>query len=136
MRQVEYFELISNLSDFKTMTTQRGEELVFFKNATIYDIDAVEDKTWFEAAENHIHLLDNVRKSEFDALIPVAQKLGRLLLGNLKFPYPDKRFMVFVSLKLNDSMIIRFHQIWEYEYPYCNPEEYVNDNERVFMFEA
>lgn len=118
------------------MTTQRGEELVFFKNAIIYDLDAVEDKTWFEAAENHIHLLDNVRKSEFDALIPVAQKLGRLLLGNLKFSYPDKRFMVFVSLKLNDSMVIRFHQIWENEYPYCNPEEYVNDNERVFMFEA
>ena len=107
MRQVEYFELISNLSEFKTMMTQRGEELVFFKNATIYDIDAVEDKTWFEAAENHIHLLDNVRKSEFDALIPVAQKLGRLLLGNLKLSYPDKRFMVFVSLSGSEFLKLR-----------------------------
>lgn len=136
MKRVEYFELISYMSEFKTITTQCGEEMVFFKNAIIQDIDLVDDKTEFESSENHIHLLNNVKRHEFDALIPVAQNLGKLLLGNLKYYYPSKQFMVFVSLKLNDSMIIRFHQVWENEEPYCNPEEYVKDNERVFMFKA
>ena len=136
MKRIGYFELISQISEFKTLTTPDGDELVVFKNLPIQDVDFVDDKTEFESSENHVHLLDNIKKDEFDRLIPVAQNLGKMLLGNLKYSYPDKQFMVYVSLMLKDSMIIRFHQVWENEVPFCNPESFVGDREKVFMFRA
>ena len=55
MKRIEYFELISQISEFKTLTTPDGDELVVFKNLPIQDVDFVDDKTEFESSENHVH---------------------------------------------------------------------------------
>lgn len=58
------------------------------------------------------------------------------MLNCLKWNYPEKQFMVYVSLRMYDSMIIRFHQKWENEEPYCNPHDFTSENEKVFLFET
>ncbi len=134
MRRIEYFELLSNLYDFKSIFDKKGTEYVLFSNG-INAIENVWDKTGFEALENHVHLLDNVKADEFNRLIPVAQNLGQSLLYNLKSNYPSKHFMVYVTIHLHDSMIIRFHQKWDNEAPYCNPDDFNSPNEKAFLFE-
>ena len=134
MRRIEYFELLSNLYGFKSIFDKKGTEYVLFSNG-INAIENVWDKTGFEALENHVHLLDNVKADEFDRLIPVAQNLGQSLLYNLKSNYPSKHFMVYVTVHLHESMIIRFHQKWENEAPYYNSDDFKSPNEKVFLFE-
>ena len=136
MKRIEYFELFSNLSEFKSIFDCDGNEFVVFKQSNCNNLKDIRDKTGFEASENHIHLLNNIKSDEFDKLIPIAQNLGKALLSNLKYYFPQKHFMVFVSLHLHDSMIIRFHQKWESEEPSCNPTEFTNPKEKVFMFEG
>lgn len=135
MKRIEYFELLSNLFDFKTIADENSNEYVVFNNSQFNSIQNIKDKTEFESSENHIHLLSNIKNDEFDMLIPIAQNLGKALLNNLKIQYPQKRFIVYVSIHLHDSMVIRFHQKWENEEPYCYPSEFKNPSEKVFSFE-
>lgn len=136
MRRIEYYEQITDLFEFKTVSDECGNEYVLFKQSNCDHISGIKDRTEFEACENHVHLMDNVKKDEFTRLIPVVKRLGEAVLQCLKSEYPQKQFMVFVSLHLNDSMIIRFHQKWENEKPYCNPEDYKSEKEKVFVFTA
>lgn len=64
------------------------------------------------------------------------QDLCRIVLFKLKSQYPEKNFVVYVSIKLNDSMILRFHQKWDGEEPYYNVSDFSLPNERVFAFEG
>ena len=79
--------------------------------------------------------MDKITKKEFKSLIPISKQLGNTLLNCLKCKYPDKQFVVFVSIHLRDSMIVRFHQKWEGEEPYYRPSDFNGPNERVFSFE-
>ena len=135
MKRIEYFELIANLFVFKTIFDEKGNEYVLFSVSEYDSIQNIEDKTAFEALENHIHLLERIKKQEFESLIPVAKILGQTLANSLKTQFPNKKFYVYVSLRLNDSMIIRFHQKWENEEPYCNPADFVGEIEKVFGYE-
>lgn len=112
LKKTEYLTQIAGLFRFKTITDDRGNEFVLFADSSVDRMEYVQDKTAFEAAENHVHLIDRIGKKEFDKLIPVAETLGQVLLNSLKFRYPQKQFVVYVSLCLHDSMIIRFHQKW------------------------
>lgn len=136
MKRIEYYELMTGLFCFKTIEDKLGNEYVLFAQSRVDSVENITDRTEFEALENHIHLIDNVKKDEFERLIPVAKTLGGTLLTCLKAQYPEKNFVVYVSLHLRDSMIIRFHQKWENEVPYYNPANFQSEGEKVFAFEA
>ena len=133
MKKTEYLTQIAGLFRFKTITDDRGNEFVLFAGSSVDRVEHVQDKTAFEAAENHVHLIDRIGKKEFDKLIPVAETLGQVLLNSLKFRYPQKQFVVYVSLCLHDSMIIQFHQKGENEAPYYDPSIYFPERKDFFV---
>lgn len=135
MKKLEYFQLISNLFKFKIICDEHNNEYVLFAQNSLCYVEKISDRTQFEACENHIHLIDNLKKEEYASCIEVAQSLGKALLYCLHATYPERQFVVFVSLRLNDSMIIRFHQRWQNEAPYFNPNDFASDQETVLKFE-
>lgn len=135
MTKVELLKYLSEMFDFKTVTDENGNEYVIYAHSGITEIGSeVEDKTQFEAVENHIHLIDNVKKSDFEQLVEIGRVLGETQLNALKAKYPDKEFCVFVSVNVRDSMIIRFHQVWENEFVYYNPDDFNSDKIKVLVF--
>lgn len=135
MKRIEYFELLAKIFTFKKILDEKGNEYVLLSMSELNEIKNIEDKTAFEALENHVHLVDNLKKEEFERLIPVAKILGQLLAHRLKYQFPNKHFYIYVSLRLKDSMIIRFHQKWENEEPYCDPKDFNGEIEKVFMYQ-
>lgn len=85
-----------------------------------------EDKTAFEALENHVHIFDNVHKSELADVITFSKRLGELLLYLLHCRYPKKHFVVFVTI--DKSVVIRFHQKWSGEPWYYMTEDNAYDS--------
>ena len=136
MKRIEYFEALSKLFEFKTIADEQGNEFVVSKGSQLDSVKSIEDRTEFEAFENHIHLLNNIKNDEFETLKAVAQNLGPVLLNTLKTHYPGKHFYVYVSIHLHDSMTIRFHQKWDGEEPFCNPDEFTSPKEKVFCFQG
>ncbi len=135
MSKIEFLKIISDLFDFKTLTDKNGNEYVIYANSKITETDFdIEDKTQFEALENHVHLIDSVKKNDFNDLIETGRILGETQLNALKAKYPDKEFCVFVTVDVGESMIIRFHQVWENEPVYYNPDDFNSDKTKVLMF--
>ncbi len=103
-----------------------GDEFILLKSCGITKItEPIEDKTAFEALQNHVHLFDNVKKSQQDEVCELSEKLGKLLLSALKQSFPDKHFVVFVTV--DSEVIIRFHQKWSGE-----PWYYITDDENAY----
>ena len=136
MKRVTYFETFAKLFEYKVVVDNHGNEFVFFADTTCTSIADVKDKTELEALETHIHLIDNITKEEFAKLMPVARNIGSAVLHSLQVQFPQKRFVVYVSIKLYDSMILRFHQIWENEEPYYDVSGFTSDIEKVYEFRS
>lgn len=136
MKRVHYFEMFAKLFEYKTVVDQAGNEYVFFADTPFASVTDVKDKTEFEALETHVHLLDNITKEEFGKLTSAARSIGAVVLHSLQTHFPQKRFVVYVSLKLHGSMILRFHQIWENEEPYYNVSQWNSDTEKVYEFHS
>lgn len=134
MNRIFFLKTFLDLFEFKIIEDENGNEYVVFSKSGIKSIKSVMDKTEFEAIENHVHLYDNINLTEFEELKHIANKLGKLLLCNLKQQFPKKNFTVYVTISLHESMIIRFHQNWKDELPYYDPDSYNSDIEKVFMF--
>lgn len=135
MKKTDLLVLLSGLFEYKIVQDKHQNEYVLFSSNPLDAVEKIEDRTAFEAVENHVHLIENVKAVEFDKLIKVAYNLGSALLNNLNSNFPDKHFMVFVSIKLHDSMIIRFHQKWNDEEPYFNANDFISSDEKVISFE-
>lgn len=136
MRRIKYLNNIVQLFSFKTILDNENNEYVILNSSQLSKLDTVYDKTQFEFTENHIHILEKINKREFKELDIIAKQIGKALLQILKYNFPDKYFYVFVTISLNDSMIVRFHQKWSGEMPFCNPEEYESSNEKVLVYEG
>ena len=136
MRRINTLFFLDCFNKFKTITDENNTEYVVFENSTLNFVTGISDKTEFEALENHLHILDNISPKEFKRLLPIAESLGDLLLCCLKQKFPCKEFVVFVSMCVRDSLIIRFHQKWENELPYYNPDDHTAATEKVFLFES
>ncbi|MBQ7838102.1 MAG: hypothetical protein IJ395_05720 [Clostridia bacterium] len=135
MRKTELLKNVANLFDFKTLTDKNGNEYVVYADSKITETDFdIEDKTQFEALETHVHLIDNVKKNDFNDLVEIGRILGKTQLNALKTKYPDKEFCVFVTVDVGESMIIRFHQVWENEPVYYRPDDFNSDKTKVLMF--
>lgn len=136
MKNLQTLQLISNLFSFKVICDKKGTEYVVFKNSTINNItEDIRDRTAFEAQENHVHLLDHIRKKEVDTLAYIGSNLAKALLHSLKAAFIEKDFVVFLTISINDSMIIRFHQRWNNEEYYYNIADESPDS-RIIMFES
>ena len=57
------------------------------------------------------------------------------MLNALVYSYPTKSFYVYVTIELHDSFIIRFHQKWDGEEPYYDPNKITFPNSKDFVFE-
>ena len=134
-RVLTLIEIMSKLSGFKTICDDAGNEYVVYDSNSIKSITGIRDKTEFEALENHVHILEHVRKKEFEMLCGMAPVFCDALLSRLSRRFPEKEFIVYVSVSLNDSMIIRFHQKWPGEVRYYDPELFTDPAERVFLAE-
>ena len=135
MKKIDILKSVANLFDFKTVTDNNGNEYVLYADSVINGNDLeIDDKTQFEAVQNHVHLIDNVKKSDFEELIETGKVLGETQLNALKSKYPEKEFCVFVTVDIGESFIIRFHQIWKNEPVYYNPDDFNSERTRVLMF--
>lgn len=134
MNKLSLYNELLDIFEFKTIRDNLGNELVILKSSSsdIFDGTTIEDKTAFEALDSHFHLVDNVRRYDKQTLIELGKKIGRLLIERLSYSFPDKHFIVFVTI--SDSMIIRFHQKWENE-PYYYDDENLNENEYMITFD-
>jgi hypothetical protein len=95
----------------------------------------IEDKTSTEALENHVHIFDRVKKKYRNDVTEISLAIAQNLHKCLKKDFPSKTFVVYVSLNFEDSIIIRFHQIWEKEVLYYDPEFWQSeyDSGRLIM---
>ena len=133
--KLSFIKQISDIFNFKTVSDKNSNKYILFANSTINEINfEVEDKTRFEALENHVHLSDNINNSNYNEAIEIGNILGETQLNALKTKYPDKEFCVFVTVDIGESMIIRFHQVWENEPVYYNPGDFNSDKTKVLMF--
>ena len=133
--KIDLLKQISDIFNFKTVTDAKGNEYVLYADSGINKINfEVEDKTRFEALENHVHLSDNINNSNYNEAIEIGNILGETQLNALKTKYPDKEFCVFVTVDIGESMIIRFHQVWENEPVYYNPDDFNSGKTKVLMF--
>lgn len=111
-------DFLSDLFSFKLINDDCGNEFILFRSNPLDSVGGIDDKTQFEATENHIHICDNVKPKQFNGLTDIGEALGKALLHALSAEYPSKNFTVYVTVTLKDSMIIRFHQSWVNETPY------------------
>ena len=93
----------------------------------------VQDKTEFEAVNNHVHILDKLSPSELDGLREIAPVLCRCIQYTLQAKYPGRQFYVYATASVNDSFILRFHQSWDDEPPYYSPELPYGDDLFIFL---
>ena len=137
MKKIELFEMIAGLFDFKTVRDEADNEYVLYAGSPLYSAGGmnITDRTGFEAVANHVHLADNVKNDEFERWIRVGDVLGRLLADRLKGQFPQKKFVVFVTVSLHDSVIVRFHQKWAGEPPYYDVSCPCEKGEHLAVFE-
>lgn len=121
MNRKKWFQLISFLLEppFYTVRDTKGNEYVLLqqneKRMKAKYLASIEDKTVFEACENHIHLFLTITKEEMEGMKSLASALGVFIMEKLYQAYPEKTFVVYTSLGLGESLILRFHQRWEGE---------------------
>ena len=115
-------KFINNLFRFKIIKDKQNNEYVLFKSSNFKHLDEIDDKTEFEAVENHIHLVDDVKPKDRKKLLKQTSYLAKALLYDLNATFPDKKFVVCLSCE--DSLIIRFHHVWENEPYYYIAEDF------------
>ena len=94
----------------------------------------VSDKTQCEAFENHFHLFGRVKEENRLSARALGVAISENLVKELRGTFPGKSFVVFLTIDWNDSTIIRFHQIWENEPLYFNPQEFDYGDTEVISF--
>lgn len=75
---------------FKTVKIN-GVEFVLLADNEIdnnYENQIVNDHTAFEAIQNHVHLLNNLNRNEFQKACQLGEQLAELVFHNLKFNFP------------------------------------------------
>ena len=126
-----------SLFHFKTVFDEFGNEYVLYESNPIHIIPHITDHVQFEASENHVHVLEHISRQEFASVDEFANDFMQLLLNSLLRCFPNKVFAVYLTVRLHDSMIIRFHQLWKDEPLFCNPDDFVfSKNEKVFMLRS
>lgn len=124
--------------DFYLQKDQDGNELVFLDIGNHEkDIQiATMDKSQCEAIANHVHLFGRVNMANKAAIERIGLAIAKNLCRTLVQAYPDKRFVVFLQVNINETTIIRFHQIWEGEPLYFDINQSYHDGTEIFEFRS
>ena len=111
---------------FYTVKDNKNNEYVFLKTEAerINSLNLVKDKTQLEGYENHFHLFGKIRKRYQKKVEVVTNLILQNLINELRQNFPNKKFRVYLDCDFSDHVIIRFHQYWEDEHPYYNPDEF------------
>ncbi len=80
--------------------------------------EAIKDKTGFEGFNTHTHLTKKVKSERLIVLKETAIETAEILKKDLTCKYPQKNFIIYITITIGGSMIIRFHQQWDGEQPY------------------
>lgn len=107
---------ILSLFKYKVVSDEKGNSYVLLHSDRSNTVEGIADKTAFEALENHVHLIGKIRKRNKNDMVLFGRKAGRRVAENLKAVFPDRSFVVFVTI--SDELIIRFHQKWPDEAEY------------------
>lgn len=75
MKRIEYFQQITDLFNFKTIVDEEENEYVLFSQSNFDSVRNIRDKTEFESYENHIHLVNCLKKEEFYQFVPIAKNI-------------------------------------------------------------
>ena len=124
--------------EFYTVKDNSGNELVFlsFGNEHLESLGGITDKTQCEAVENHVHLFEKISSKEKDSVIKFGTAIANNLLRALQCAFPDKKFIVYLSVNETDSTIVRFHQIWDNEQIYYDVTQFKQDRLHLFEFRS
>lgn len=136
MNRVENLRFLSEIFRYKVIKDENDTEYILYQSNKLNNVCNIVDKTAFEAVENHYHIMDRIKRKEINDLIPIAENIGELMLVSLKQAFPSKKFIVFVSIGIRDSLIIRFHQKWEGEEPYYDLNGISDYDEKILRFEG
>ncbi len=138
MTRIEYLENLLPIiyPNFYVAKDEDSNELVFwdFGEHHILNKAKIADKTQCEAFVNHIHLFNKVGFKNKNSVIKIGVNIAKNLLKSLISIFPDKKFVVFLEVNVNDSTIIRFHQIWENEPLYIDIKGFKDKNVKIFEF--
>ncbi|MDR1390583.1 MAG: hypothetical protein LBJ31_11500 [Treponema sp.] len=127
---------------FYISTDLDGNELVFLDiglpkddiTNKKFDKTAQFDKTAYESFENHFHLFGKINKKDEEVAIKIGKTISQNLLNALQMNFPDKIFIVYLTVNIKDSTIIRFHQEWNNEPPYFDSKAF--SDEYIFEFKT
>lgn len=85
------FRTFSQLLHYHVLTDAAGNELLCLCDDHRKAIPlSVEDKTAYEAGNNHEHLLDDISDEAFSELVADAPVLCRFIYCNIKMQYPQR----------------------------------------------
>lgn len=121
--------------DFYSRTDSNHNEFILLKTASSQEgpiPHPISDKTQFEAVENHIHIFEEfIGAKHYNAARQIGISIAKNLYQTLETKYPDKAFIVYLTINLHGA-IIRFHQIWNDEPVYY--DEAVQYDAEVISF--
>jgi len=84
------------------------------------------DKTQMESYLNHFHIWDNFRACDEIPIKEFCECIARNLLEKLVHKYDNKKFSVFLEVNSRESIVIRFHQLWDKEPKYYDTDYFTN----------
>ena len=122
-------------AEFRIIRDFEGNEYVVFRDNPLNNVldFRINDKTLFEAMENHIHLFKKIKKREIPYLIKIGECVCSLALGKLEKEFPNKKFIVYFAIQTNESVIFRFHQIWAGEQLYYGDNKWTSKNNDLII---
>lgn len=112
-KQIDLLDACLELFNLNSVFDQEGNEYILIASNEFIDLKDIQDKTAFEAVQNHVHIFENIRSKDVSNIVNVAKKIGKVLIDFLGLRYPNKHFVVFITI--DTSMTIRFHQKWKDE---------------------
>lgn len=122
---------------FYSLLDDNGNELVFLDLGDRFEEPLkISDKTQFEAFENHFHLFDKIGEANRELAISIGKTIANNLLKTLAKTYPTKKFIVYLEVDVKESVIIRFHQIWDGEPPYIDVRSFRHASQSIFEFKS
>ena len=129
-------DLLTELSpimfpEFYSLKDADGNELILLDTGNREKSFGKEkiDKTQTEAYLNHFHVWGRFRACDEMKIKKLCERIAKNLLERLVCKYNKKKFVVFLEVNSRESIIIRFHQIWENEPTYYDTDYFTNVTE-------
>ena len=131
---------------FYTLYNENLDELVFLDTGTRTKPDKLDiptgkpvtsfiyGNTVMEALDSHVHMFEHVGAKNKALAVEIGTCIAENLLKSLCEAFPEKKFVVYLSINVTDSCIVRFHQVWEGEVPYYDITKFQTDEVQLFEF--